>query len=274
MISAEKLSKYVKRIFFLYVSWLIINSPAILANIYSKVIKGDLPLYWYIKNSFLCDTFLGSWFLLSSIFSACILYLLCKRFKCWTILLISFPIYVICVLTSVYGNTLPDSLMYVLKDVLCFPLNIFGGFFYFSIGKCLADNYERINGISKMSSCFFVAISYIVYCVEVVIAKKLDYLYSTDFSFSIAILGVSFVLLGITCGIKISNHLLLRKMSTIIYCAQANVLEIRIIMESKLLHKDHDVFLLITMSLFMAGIVLFVLFMQKRVKWKFLRYLS
>lgn len=274
IISAEKLSKYVKRILLLYVSWMIINSPAILTTFYFNVIRGDLSIGGYIKNTLLAGNFLGSWYLLSSIFSACIIYLLCKKFRCWTILFITLPIYVICVLTSVYGNILPELLMFVLEKTLRFPLNIFGGCFYFAIGKCLADNFDRIKGISKTSSCIFVVISYAAYCIEVIIAQNQGYLYLTDYSFSVALLGVSFVLLGIAWQRKISNHLLLRKMSTIIYCAQANVIELRILTESKILHKEYDFLLRILLLFFMAGIVLFVLFMQKKVKWKFLRYLT
>ena len=273
-ISAERLSGYVKRILFLYIAWFIVNIPSI---IYTRIItKGIFSFATYlnfIKGALLTSTFTGSWYLMGSVFSAVLIYLLSKRFSNRFILLFTFPLYLVCVATSVYGNILPKAVSAILMNTLCFPLNIFGGCFYFAVGKHLADNYVKFKGLSKFKAFLFFAVSFAAYCVEVILAKRTNLLSTTDFAFSSVLYGFAFVLFGITLNINIKNGIVLRKASTIIYCAQGNVILLSNVIK-KGLNIQNDILRYILILFLMSGIVAFVLILQKKSKWKFVKYLT
>lgn len=143
-ISSEKLKHYVYRILMLYLSWLVVNIPSVL---YGLLIKPGIhqAATWikFTRIIFLRGTFSGSWYLLSSIVSALIIYFLSKRFSSKLIIFVTFPLQVVCVLSSVYGGGLPESISQMM-GWMCFPTNIFGGVFYFALGKYLSENVERL----------------------------------------------------------------------------------------------------------------------------------
>lgn len=272
-IPPSRLTAYVKRVLLLYLSWFVINIPAV---IYTRIISAgafSLRTYLYfIKNILLSSAYKGSWYLLSSAFSAVLIYLLSKKLSNRMILLCTLPLYLICAASSVYGKLLPGTVFSVLR-FLYFPLNIFGGCFYFAIGKYLADNRRLISCIKKHAAVLLTIFSFAAFCAEVVFAKAMGWSYSTDASLCVALVGFSFVILGLKTSIKIKNSLALRKMSTIIYCAQGNILLLgRALKKTGLVSNDLLYFLI--MSLVMAATVTVVLLLQKKVKLKALRYLT
>ena len=271
-ISLEALILYVKRILLLYVSWMVINIPSI---IYKRIIiEGGLSLnvlIGFIKNCLLSSSFTGSWYLLSSVFSAVLIYFFSKRLSNTMILLCTFPLFFICTFTSVYGNMLPKSFMVFFGSVLCFPLNIFTGCFYYAIGKCVADNYNRIKHLAKWHLIVLLVFSYFAYFCEVYFAKSLNWLVTTDVSLFIPLVGLTVALLGLSLNIKINNSVLLRKISTIIYCAQSNILLIGDIIR-KAVHTNKAYYII--KSFIMTIFVTIVLLLQKKAKWKAVQYLT
>lgn len=270
-VPSKKLGKYVKRILILYLVWTVINLPSIAFNYYIR--KNTLSIDVLFTYS-ISGTFFGSWYLLSTVFSAWLINLLSKKLRSKWILLLTFPIYLICVFSSVYGNLLPVSVSSILRNVLCFPLNFLGGCFYFAIGKYLADHHQKLQRLHKVGVCLLAMLSCAAYCAELMIADSFGLLYSTDVSFSVALFGLSFVLLGFAFSRKIKHHLSFRKMSTVIYCAQGNVMALRTVLISKVFHGDHDILLMLLMLLVMAGIVLLVFLLQKKSRCKVFQYLT
>ena len=127
--------------------------------------------------------------------------------------------------------------------------------------------------MSKFKAFLFFAVSFAAYCVEVILAKRTNLLSTTDFAFSSVLYGFAFVLFGITLNINIKNGIVLRKASTIIYCAQGNVILLSNVIK-KGLNIQNDILRYILILFLMSGIVAFVLILQKKSKWKFVKYLT
>lgn len=273
ILSSNKIRGYVKRVLLLYSLWMIINIPSIL---YYRIILRGFSIstaLLFIKNTLLSSSFSGSWYLMSSAFSAVFIWLLSKKLSNKLLLICTFPLYLVCVFTSVYGNVLPKELSYVLMDVLLFPLNIFGGCFYFAVGKTLADNRDRLEKMSLPVPCILLATGVLTYSAELFFSKSKGFFLTTDCAFSVVLLGTAAFLLGFTWKARFKHHKTFRKASTIIYCAQGNVLLLSSLVKIYL-NIYNDIILLLSMSFVMGMLVFLVLWLQKKVNWRFLQYLT
>lgn len=217
--------QYTRRIGCLYLLWFVYNLPNV---IYKRIyVQGalDIGTYWlFIKNAILSSTFTGSWYLLSSVFSAWIVYFLSKKFKTVTVLKITSPLYLICALSSAYRGLLPPVCASILS-FLCFPLNIFNGCFYFAIGKFVFENQAHLTqAFNAGRSCCCVVVFYILYIIEILLTKRLGICGSTDVAFSTACIAFFLFMFCLNMNIETKHSLLLRKCSTIVYCCQGNVL--------------------------------------------------
>lgn len=263
---------YIKRISLLYLIWLICNLPNV---VYKRLYFSDLSSIrtWlvFIKNSLLSSTFTGSWFLMSCIFSSLLVYWLSKKLKTKTILLNTFVIYLLCIFTSAYYGLLPTAVVSSL-EFLCFPLNIFNGCFYFSMGKYICENKDNlISFFSKKKCLIFLFAFYILFVVELLFTKRIGVFLSTDVTFSIIGISFFFFLFCLQSSVCIKNGIMLRKMSTIVYCGQANVL-----LFNGLCKKAFGLSSIISylLSLFLLFILCtIVLILQKLTHWKWLKYL-
>ena len=134
-IDKETLSHYIRRIISLYGVWLVVNIPNVFYYRLYMHSTSDF-CFWikFLKDFVLSSSFTGSWYLGSSIFSALIVYLLCKKNTTKRVLCITSSIYVLCALTSVYSGLLPLKVNQTLK-FLCFPGNVLTGCIYFAAGK-------------------------------------------------------------------------------------------------------------------------------------------
>lgn len=224
IIDKQTLNKYLKRLFILYLAWFIFNFPSV---VYLRLIRPGISQSdtWvsFIKGALLSSTFAGSWYLLSSAFSAVLLYLLSKRFSTRTCILISAVPLILCMLSSAYGGLLPESVSRVLRW-LNFPLNIFGGVFYFSLGKLLFEKRETFLKAPLWAFILLAIVSFDLYSLEIKSTIRLKINQSSDFAFALLPLAVSIALFCLKAKSQIPNSDSLRKMSTIIYCAQGNVL--------------------------------------------------
>ena len=223
-IDNQTLIKYIKRIAILYAAWFIVNLPS---TIYLQLIRpgiGQIETWLsFIKTTLLSTTFAGSWYLLSSMFSAYMLYIMSKRFNTRSCILISIIPFVLCLLSSAYGGLLPVGVFNLLRW-LRFPLNIFGGLLYFSVGKYLYENKEKL---LKRSSFFYIGLAVLflaLYIIEIKITIKAGVYKFSDFALCLLPLSFIIAILGIKGQIKIQHPKVLREVSTIVYCAQGNIL--------------------------------------------------
>lgn len=272
-IDDDVIRKYILRIFLLYTVWFIYNIPNF---VYMRLYQQDILsiITWLIlfKNSILSSTFTASWYLSSSIFSAWLIFALSKKFHTKDLIMITFIPYLICVTTSVYKGILPYSLRNIF-DFLCFPLNIFNGCFYFSIGKYIAENEKQIiNKINKKQALMGFAIFHLLFFAEIFISKYFKINGETDVGFFTIFISASLFLFCLQTNIKVKNSLLLRKLSTIIYCSQANVLLVNGFLK-QILHIS-SILSFIASALIMVMICITVIYIQNKLAWKWTKYLT
>lgn len=264
---------YIYRIATLYFIWFIYNLPNVIhQRLYHKDLSALSTWLICVKESLLYETFTGSWFLMSSIFSAWFVNLLSKKFPTFKIMLMTLPLYLICVTSSAYHGLLPTNIARIF-DFLCFPLNIFTGCFYFALGKFIYENESKIKVfISQKKAIILFFVFYIFFAAEIIIAKHLDIYGSTDAAISTVFIAFFLFLFCIQTTAKIKNGLLLRKLSTIIYCCQGNVLLVNIVCQGWLGFSSVLAYLICV--LIVAVIAILVLYIQKKWPWRWVRYLT
>ncbi len=221
----KAINKYTGRIAVLYLVWMLYNIPSI---IYKRLWGTDLtdPAVWltFAKNSMLSSTFTGSWYLLSCVFSAWFVFLLCRKHSTAKAIRISSLFYLLCILSSAYYGILPKTVSSVLM-FLCFPLNLFNGCIYFALGKYVSENERFLTErFSAFKCAFFAFVFYLLYICEIYIAKATSILGSTDAAFCLVPLSFFILLFCLQRKTRIKGHFTMRKISTIIYCCQGNVL--------------------------------------------------
>ena len=264
-ISKNILTKYIKRILFLYLVYFVINIPSI---VYERLITDGItnPLTWigFCKEALLSSTFTGSWYLNSSIICAVCIYLLSKKLNTKVILIIGGIVELICLLSS-QQQLLPDFLYNAFR-FLCFPLNSFGGMFFFAVGKFIFEKRNRIFNVSIFVYVFIFIISCILY-----ISENIG-LFGINLGVGLIPLSVSLVIIVFKISINIKNHITLRKLSTIIYCGQGNVLVVCGFIRNTL-HLNYLTKALIGYVLISIFAIL-VLAIQKSNKFKWAKYLT
>lgn len=273
-ISKERLVRYVKRVLLLYIAWFIVNLPSIfITNIY---LKGMFSPYTYInffKGAVLSSAYKGSWYLTSSVFSAILVYLLGKKLSGRAVVLCTAPLFIICAFSSVYRGFLPPFADTLLVKQLIFPLNLFGGCFYFALGRLLAEHRESLERLSALKIVILLILSYSGFIAEVLLSRRFHYGKATDVGFCIAAVAVCVFLLGIKGKRAIPHHITLRKISTIVFCAQANVL-LAMSAFGKSFHIKNSLILYAVALAVMAAVVAVVLLLQTKTKLKFAKYLT
>lgn len=269
-ITRAHLGKYIKRIAALYALWLLINLPSVFySRLYTPGIQELKTWLLFFRSAFLSSTFTGSWYLMSCIFSAFFVYVLSKKLRNGTVLAVTFLLQTVCILTSVYSGFVPESIGKAL-DLVSFPLNIFGGVFYFALGKFLFEKQNLFKRLRAGDCLFLALLFYGVYIVEIYFAKSCGVYRCSDQAFSLL------PLLLLACQ-KSALHLrspkTLRKMSTVIYCCQGNIL-----LFVPMVLKQYGVTASLTVfavgALCAVGMILIVFALQKCKKCKFAGYLT
>ena len=157
---------------------------------------------------------------------------------------------------------------------LSFPLNIFCGCFFFALGKYIAENEEELKKKFTRKNCIFLLIiSYLFYLGEVFFVRYCKIQYTTDIAFGLIPTSFFLLLLCLMCNIRICHNLLMRKISIIIYCSQANILFLRLFCLDDLGISNTLIKNLFSIGMLICIIVL-VLYLQKHTKWKWVHYLT
>ena len=269
----NNIRKYVYRVGALYCYWFIINLPHIF---YERILNERWSMIetWFVflKNSVLSSTFIGSWYLTSSIFSAIFIFGLGKKLKTKHIILINAILYIICVFSSSYYSILPLRIAN-LCHFLDFPFNILSGCFYFALGRLVAERKSLICKVFTRQRAFVLfLLFYLIYVLEIYFTMRLNLLRITDVAFSTAVLSFFLFLFCLQGNLHIKNAKVLRKLSTIIYCAQGNI-----ILVNKLLFTGYlrlsSFYAFLMSSALMIVMCIFVLYLQKK-RWKWTYHLT
>jgi hypothetical protein len=259
-ISRETLIKYVRRVAGLYFVWLVINLPSV---VYTKLAY-RMTTAGFIRICLLSSSYSGSWFMMSCLFSAPVIYLLSKRWSTKTILLLCTPFFLSYVLSSAYEPLLPESISAVLRW-LVFPTNIFVGLFYFALGKLLAERHKAVARISLRLSACLCALLFILFFCEILLLTRAGICGGNDAGFFLAPAALLCFISAMKSGKRIAHAKTLRKMSTIIYCCQGNALLVPNALV-RVLHLPgiHPLSAFALRGAAVAAITLLVLYIQKK----------
>lgn len=272
-ITRGTLLKYIKRIAVLYLLWLVVNLPSVFySRLYTPGVQ-NLKTWWlFFRSAFLSSTFTGSWYLVSCMFSAFFVYLLSKKLRSRSVLLITFLMQSVCIATSVYRGLLPSSATELLY-LVCFPLNIFGGVFYFALGKWISEKEHFFKNLRFGDCAFLAALFYGLYILEIYFTKSCGIYGGSDEAFSLLPASLFIFLSCQKANLRLHHPKTLRRMSTVIYCCQGNLL----LFVPMLLKRFGITASLTTFAvgaLCAAVIIAIVFALQKCKKLKFAQYLT
>ena len=275
-ITKTQLLKYVKRIAILYLVWVIFNIPYIVDYLLARDIT-DINTWWkFLRSAVVADVFIGSWYLVSSMFSAWLVFLLSKKLKTKWVLLIAFIIYVPCVLTSAYANLMPSGLISGIKTVFgaYLSITIFGGVFFVALGKFIAEKFEKISRIiPKWVSFALFIVFFALYFLEMILLKNNGVLGYTDSSFLLIPVAFFLVVFALTCNVKIKFCAIFRKASTIIYCSQSLIISMsRLVMNT--FNITHSFYLFALCVVITAVLITAILLLARVKSLKFMKYFT
>ncbi len=267
----QRLQAYASRIGILYAVWFLINLPSVVI-VYRFIAAESSALratLLFLKNALLFATFTGSWYLVSSVFSAWLVYVLGRRYPNRTVLAVTFLLYALCVLASTYKGLLPPPAAGAL-DFLCFPLNIFYGCFYFALGKTIADNREAILagcGVRRAAAGF--VLFYGLFLAEIALTRRLG-INGGNETFATPGIAAALLLLCLQADLRLRNGRLLRKLSILLYCCTGNAVVIANYFQTGRGLSSLAAFR--PAALYGCAVCALVLLGQKR--WKWCRYLT
>ena len=275
-ITKSELLNYVKRIAFLYLAWFIFNLPAV---VYSNLLANGITSYvtWltFFKELLFSSTFMGSWYLTSSIFGACFVYLLCKKVSTKVAVLITSVLYLVCILTAAYGNIIPSGITAFIDKFFVSPcISIICSPFFFAIGKYIAENLHKAESL-RMSNCVMGAVVFgILYYVEITLARYFGLLNSTDASFFVVPWAIFMVLCCIRsrCEIKYARYM--RKISTVVYCSQGLIILATNFVCSSILGITFSLAKFVIAAVMISACTVAVLLLQRYTKFKWTTYLT
>ena len=214
--------KYIKRLATLYLVWFIIYLPITIYNrIYLSKFSLLETLFRYFRSLLFSGGFSGAWFLSSCIFCVLVFNMIDnnKYIGGGKMCIISFIIYIFCVITSSYSKIIDilhlQNEYYIYELLFCQPyLSIIAGIPYFYLGRYLVKNQK--NMISKEYSI----IVFILYITEVIMVNHFNLGKPINHYF---LLGPCAYIIFINikeCTLYIPHAIILRKMSLVIYLSQ------------------------------------------------------
>lgn len=220
------LLRYTKRMFVLYFGWFIISLPK---TIYERFIYNEKSLLenllQFIKSFFFTSTFSGSWFLVSCVFSVWVLYFIFnKSFKDATlvnklIIGVCCFLYLLCVITSAYGNIFIKMGIGNFYDSFVFYFakpytSILVGVPYFVLGRYIAQYDPHLTVRGKTLGI----LSLFLFLTEILLTYNLDLQMSSDCY--LMLLPCAYFIFVLIKDIRIElkfNTVILRNASTIIF---------------------------------------------------------
>lgn len=227
--SKEKpdIKKYTKRLALLYAAWFVIELPFVYNRFF---VDYDHPLPSQLFNFFRClvfsNTWFASWFIMASILSVNIIYILSRRLNNKQLLLIGWGGYSISLACSSYSGVLDiflnDSFTYYHAAFSSFfmPANSFVvALIYIVIGKIIAENLHRTGDIhfNKSLNLMLLLLVGILGLLEVHFLRW-SVVINDAFLFLPFFTTLSFVLvLHMEVNLSASVSRLLRSMSILVY---------------------------------------------------------
>ena len=199
-----------------------------------------------------------------------------KRLSTRALLLVTAPVYMFCILTSAYAGLLPDTFLNGIKYYFASPQNsIICGLFFFAIGKYVAEKQKTVKHPCNSRLYGVLALVFhALYYVEVILLDHFDILGGTDAALMLIPLSYTLTMYCINCNRNVKGASLMRKASTIIYCSQASVMFLAGVIATKLLGIHHTFVAFLIAAVGMAMFIGIVIWLQKKTKIKWAKYLT
>lgn len=217
---------YIKRILFIYLFWFVVNLPV---TIYFRIWIFRDNLFKAVLNQlkafFITSTFPGSWYLISCIFSVLLISLLQNHFNSQTIVLLTFPLELICIVTTQYGYAISQSMIWN-KFISTFAephVSILAAPFYFAIGKWAVD-WISTTKISSRSFGAMALLSYAGMVAEYEISRITNTYRTLNRCFSLIPFVIAIFVLAERYSVKriveIKFYLGIQRYSIFLFCTQ------------------------------------------------------
>ncbi|MBR2903622.1 MAG: acyltransferase [Clostridia bacterium] len=225
-LSAQGVWKYTRRILLLYAVWFVFNLPYVVyVRLYVPGLTDVKTWLFFIRDCALSSSFMGSWYLIGSLLGAWVVYLLAKKLPNWVILIVTGVTYAFCVATSLYSAFLPQEFTTFLNEYVASPCNsVIGGIFFFALGKTIADKKETF---SKLPAWLYLALgltSISLFYVEVIVVREFVPVTSTDAAVMLVPTALCLFLFAVQSPLKVKGARVMRKVSTVVYCAQGTAI--------------------------------------------------
>ena len=227
-LTKEGLVRYIKRIGLLYLFWFCFNLPHTLYVLLVTNPFSLASLLAFFKDAIFSGTYLGSWYLGCSIWSVLVVYLLSKWLSTGKILVISFLLYVVCIMTCVYSGWMSEDAYHTLTTYFVAPRNsVFAGLFYFTMGKWIAEHKEKLFGYRRRWYALFFVIFAALGVLEVYLVRGwLGDPVSLACFFMLVPTSICLFLFVITSKARIAHASTLRHLSTITYCSHPFIIAV------------------------------------------------
>lgn len=220
--SHERLMKFVKRNFKLYLFWSILLLPIVL---YLRPIWFEYDLLFAVKKiikSFLLGFFPASWFIVASVYATVIVYFLSRWFRNRWLFVISLLVYIPALLDSSYVGLMSPSAYESLRLFgIHWNSNFPAAMVWIVIGKILAEKPLFLS--SKVLYPLIFLFSVLVMAENVWVYYNIHPDNGNCMVFLIPVATLLFVAIAQAKDISCSNSLWLRKSSIIIYCVHKSI---------------------------------------------------
>lgn len=231
VIRKEIIIRYVIRIAKLYFFWLVVNIPFVVfyAVQFFRHSQNNVVLT-FVKYIFLCvyNSIPGygiSWYLVTSIFSACVIGFLYNKINNSLMLLLMTPFFLISVFTSTYGHFIRNfDNIEKFRNIYTPATSIFAGLFFFAVGVYVHDELLPIlEKIPMRTLTLLLIITLIGVLTEANFAIQRGYTYSintTDQFFMIVPFAMCIALSCFKFKVNIQHARFWRQASTVTYLSQ------------------------------------------------------
>jgi hypothetical protein len=222
----DTLIKYVRRNAQLYLFWSIVLLPTVIV-LHQSWFRGGFvnAIIQIIKGVFITGFFPASWFIIASVYSVVIVFVLSKWLNNVWLFIIALLVYTLALFDSNYGGMLNEKTNTILNAAdIRWSLNLPAALIWVVIGKFLADKPVIL---SKKVLYPLLAVAIVLYMVEAFFVNRYHFSVHNDcFLTSIVLCTLIFIAIGQSSDIQCKHALWLRKSSIIVYCVHLTIIRL------------------------------------------------
>ncbi len=280
-VDGETLRKYEIRMAKLYGIWFLLSFPVTFARKYypNFVAHGlGYAVKEGVRSFLFASSFRGSWFLSGCMFCAAVIYLLSKKFHTKQIITVCTVPYVFCVLCSTYGGLIYQiglgAQYEAFMDAFAHPYtSLITGLLYFAMGKYFAEHADFFMQKDPQKYVLLTAITTMGMLAEALLAERFGWVISSDCLFMIIPNAWCLMTLVLCSNISFKYGKLARASGVIVFLAHFSVLYMFQLLDEHWGLTLNTFTRYIFILLISFSLARFVLRMENRKCWKWMKYL-